>query len=259
MIALSFDIEEFDLPAEHNKQIPLAEEIAISTEGLIKVLDLLKKYEIKATFFSTVTFAKSSTTVIERIVNEGHELASHGCSHSGFAVEDLKVSKDALEKLGGTVIQGFRMPRMMPIDESEVYRAGYIYDSSLNPTCIPGRYNNLCRPRSIHRVNGVWQIPASVSYPFRIPLFWISLHQFPLSIYRFLCNSALKKDGYLNIYFHPWEFYNHLDREELGVPEFIRKNSGDRLIERLDSFISYYINKKIPFVTTQQLLKKGEI
>ncbi|WP_321437707.1 polysaccharide deacetylase family protein [uncultured Bacteroides sp.] len=258
MITLSFDIEEFDLPVENHKEIPLAEQIAISKEGLIKVLDLLKKHEIKATFFSTVTFAESSKMIIERIVREGHELASHGCSHSSFEVEDLKTSKDTLEKLGNTPVNGFRMPRMMPIDESELYRAGYIYNSSLNPTLIPGRYNHLCSPRSIYMEKGVWQIPASVSYPFRIPLFWISLHQFPLPVYKFLCNSALKKDGYLNLYFHPWEFYSHLNRKELGVPGFVQKNSGDRLIERLDSIISYYINKKNSFVTIQQILQNRQ-
>jgi hypothetical protein len=103
---------------------------------------------------------------------------------------------------------------------------------------------------------GVWQIPASVSYPLRIPLFWISLHQFPLPVYKLLCNSALKKDGYLNLYFHPWEFYSHLNREELGVQGFIQKNSGDKLIERLDSVINYFLNKKCSFVTIQQLLQK---
>ncbi|BEG99931.1 polysaccharide deacetylase family protein [Bacteroides sedimenti] len=255
MIALSFDIEEFDLPIEHHKEISLAEQIAISKDGLVKVLDLLKKYGIKATFFSTVTFAKSSLEIIERIVQEGHELASHGCNHSNFNIEDLKASKDALEKLSNAQVRGFRMPRMMAVDESELYYAGYTYNSSLNPTWIPGRYNHLRRPRNIFKEKNVWQVPASVSYPFRIPLFWISLHQFPLPFYKFLCNSALRKDGFLNIYFHPWEFYNHLDNKKLGVPGFIQKNSGDCLIVRLDSVISYYLKKGVPFVTTFQLLQ----
>ncbi|WP_321436061.1 polysaccharide deacetylase family protein [uncultured Bacteroides sp.] len=256
MIALSFDIEEFDLPAEHGKQISFDEQIRISTDGLLKILDLLKKWQIKATFFSTIAFAQSSSGIIERIVSEGHELASHGCSHSEFSVEDLKVSKDILEKMSGTSIYGFRMPRMMPIDEKELFLAGYIYNSSLNPTLIPGRYNNLNRPRNIHKEEGVWQVPASVAYPFRIPLFWISLHQFPLFAYKLLCNSALNKDGYLNIYFHPWEYYNHLEREELGVPGFICKNSGDKLVQRLDSIIDYYLNKDVSFITISELLQK---
>lgn len=255
MIALSFDIEEFDLPAEHGITIPLQEQISISVSGLTKVLNLLQKHRIKATFFSTVVFAEGAPQLIERIVKEGHELASHGCQHSGFEVDDLKRSKERLEQLSGLPISGFRMPRMMPIDEAELCKADYKYNSSLNPTCIPGRYNHLSRPRRIFEEKGVIQIPASVSFPFRIPLFWISLHQFPLCVYKYLCNTALRKDGYLNVYFHPWEFYSELSRPELGVPGLIQKNSGDKLIERLDQVICYYQKKNIPFGTLSEIMR----
>ena len=52
MILLSFDIEEFDMPFEYNKSIDFKDQIAIPTEGLLIVLDLLAKHNIKATFFS---------------------------------------------------------------------------------------------------------------------------------------------------------------------------------------------------------------
>lgn len=256
MIALSFDIEEFDLPTEHGLTISADEQINISANGLTKVLDLLQKHNIPATFFSTVVFAKGAPQLIERIVNEGHELASHGCSHSSFNISDLKESREILESISGLPIHGFRMPRMMPIDESELFNAGYIYNSSLNPTWIPGRYCHLMRPRKIFKDKGVLQVPASVSFPFRIPLFWISLHQFPLRVYKHLCNTALKKDGYLNIYFHPWEFYSRLDRTELGVPGLIQKNSGNKLVKRLDSFIGYYKSKNIEFSTLYEITQK---
>lgn len=255
MIALSFDIEEFDLPAEHGITISAEEQIAISANGLTKILDLLKRHNIHATFFSTVVFAKGAPLLIERIVNEGHELASHGCRHSGFNINDLKESRKELELISGLPIHGFRMPRMMPIDETELFSAGYTYNSSLNPTWIPGRYNHLKRPRRIFKEKGVWQMPASVSFPFRIPLFWISLHQFPLGIYKYLCNTAIKKDGYLNIYFHPWEFYNRLDRPELGVPQLIQKNSGNKLINRLDEIIIYFKSKNKYFTTLNNVVK----
>lgn len=255
MITLSFDIEEFDLPAEHGITLPFEEQINISAQGLEKILNLLKHHGIRATFFSTVDFAKEVPGLIRRIREEGHELASHGCHHSSFETADLHTSKEELERLSGLEIHGFRMPRMMPIDEEELQKAGYLYNSSLNPTFIPGRYNHLSRPRSIFKEKDVWQIPASVSHPFRIPLFWISLHQFPLFLYKFLCNSALKKDGYLNVYYHPWEFYSSLDRKELGVPWLIRHNSGDKEVERLDSVITYFKNKNVPFGTLSGLLK----
>jgi peptidoglycan/xylan/chitin deacetylase (PgdA/CDA1 family) len=102
MILLSFDIEEFDMPFEYNKDISFEKQIAISRTGTTTILDILKKHQIKATFFSTVVFAKEVPDLINRIIAEGHELASHTYYHSNFKVEHLKESKDALEELSGS-------------------------------------------------------------------------------------------------------------------------------------------------------------
>ena len=111
---MSFDIEEFDMPFEYGKQISFEDQIAISTEGTHLILNLLDKHDIKATFFCTATFALNSSDTIARIVNEGHELASHGFYHSEFNPGDIKNSKSVLEEICGMPVKGFRMPRMMP-------------------------------------------------------------------------------------------------------------------------------------------------
>ncbi|MEI9920206.1 MAG: hypothetical protein WDO14_15635 [Bacteroidota bacterium] len=57
-VLLSFDIEEFDVPVEdYGVKISL-EQIKISAEGTLTILDILHNYKVKATFFSTVTFAQ---------------------------------------------------------------------------------------------------------------------------------------------------------------------------------------------------------
>ena len=142
MILLSFDIEEFDMPFEYNRAISLEEQISISTEGTLIILDLLKKNKLKATFFCTVIFAQNAEALIRRIITDGHELASHGYYHSAFKDEHLLQSRLALEQLSGTKVNGYRMARMMPVDEKEIQKAGYLYNSSINPTWLPGRYNN---------------------------------------------------------------------------------------------------------------------
>ncbi len=85
------------------------------------------------------------------------------------------------------------MPRMMPVDEKEVEKAGYSYNSSINPTFLPGRYNNLKVSRTYFKEGNVTQVPASVSPNFRIPLFWLSFHNFPLFFYKKLASDCLKK------------------------------------------------------------------
>lgn len=240
MILLSFDIEEFDMPFEYGKDISFKDQIAISVKGTEEILRILKKYEVIATFFCTATFALAVPDLVRRIVAEGHELASHGYYHSKFEPKHLLESKKVLEEISGVKVAGYRMARMMPVDEEEIAGAGYLYNSSINPTFLPGRYNNLHRPRTMFYEKGVLQIPASVSPTFRIPLFWLSFHNFPLWLYRYLCEKTLRKDGYLNVYFHPWEFTDLNDKERFGFPGYVVKSSGTKMSERMERFIERF-------------------
>ena len=54
MILLSFDIEEFDMPFEYERKIDFNDQINISIQGTNAILDILKKYQVKATFFSHI-------------------------------------------------------------------------------------------------------------------------------------------------------------------------------------------------------------
>ena len=128
MILLGFDVEEFDMPLEYGKELAFAEQLSISTAGTLSVLELLKKTGVKATFFCTANYAIHQPDIILKIVNEGHEIASHGYYHSDFKPEHLAQSKTKLEEISGTKVTGFRMARMMPVDEKEVEKAGYQYN-----------------------------------------------------------------------------------------------------------------------------------
>ncbi|MCH4828580.1 MULTISPECIES: polysaccharide deacetylase family protein [Flavobacterium] len=254
MILLSFDIEEFDMPFEYGKEIAFEEQMSISIDGTNKILDLLDKHQIKATFFSTATFAMNAKTVIDRIIQSGHEIASHNYYHTDFEIKHLKESKDKLEELTGKEVIGFRMPRMYPVDEKEIQKAGYTYNSSINPTFLPGRYNNLNKPRNYFYQDQVLQIPASVSPWVRFPLFWLSFHNLPMWVYKLLTSWTYNKDGYLNIYLHPWEFIDLNQPEKFNFPKYVVKNSGDPLIKRLDNFILYFKKKNKIFGTFKEFI-----
>jgi peptidoglycan/xylan/chitin deacetylase (PgdA/CDA1 family) len=253
MVFLSFDIEEFDNPLPYTKSLSFEEQMSISKDGTTRILDLLLKKEVTATFFCTANFAVHATDLIQRMVNEGHEVASHGHFHATFELKDLKESKEILERLTGIKVSGFRMPNMMPIDARPIIDAGYLYNSSLNPTFLPGKYNNLNKPRRVFYEERLCQIPASVSATFRIPLFWLSLHNLPMSIYKRMCLKAIKKDGYLNLYFHPWEFVD-LSAPEVKLPSYIVRNSGDKLVARLSRLIDCFKENQFRFGTLKECL-----
>lgn len=257
MVLLSFDIEEFDMPFEYHGKISFEDQISISQIGLERILTILKKHNAKATFFSTVVFAENSKSLIQRLLNEGHELASHTWFHSEFEVQHLKESRERLQELFSTNVTGLRMPRMMAVDKKKVEKAGYSYNSSVNPTFLPGRYNNLKVSRTYFKEETVTQIPASVSPNFRIPLFWLSFHNFPLSFYKKLALDTLKKDHYLNIYFHPWEFAE-IKNPEFKLPGFTVKNTGNEMVERFDNFVGWLKSKNYKFGTFQEFQKQIE-
>lgn len=250
MILLGFDLEEFDLPIELGKEINFDEQLAVSTIGNAAVLALLKKYNIKATFYCTANYADHKPDVIKQIIADGHEVASHGYYHSAFATEDLLRSQLRLQEITAESVTGFRMPRMMPVDEEEISKAGYVYNSSLNPTWLPGRYNNFDQPRTYFYKSGVLQLPASVSPLLRVPLFWLSFHNLPMWLLKSLCSSTLKKDGYLNLYFHPWEFFDLATKPQYGLPSYIVRNSGQKLLKRLTETIEWAQSKQIAFGRT---------
>ncbi|MDR1866127.1 MAG: polysaccharide deacetylase family protein [Bacteroidales bacterium] len=259
MICLGFDIEEFDAPLEYGKHLSEEEQIAISKEGTLHVLEVLKRHDIRATFFCTAFFAREQPGLIRRIAEEGHEVASHGFYHSCFLPEHLKASKDLLENVTGQAVKGFRMARMMQeASDREILKAGYSYNSSLNPTFLPGRYNHLRSPRTPFMQNGVWQLPASVTPLWRIPLFWLSLHHLPLWLYQWLCRRTARHDNYLNIYFHPWEFIDLHDAKKFGLPFYLSRRSGTPMIRRLDKLVACLKKHSFRFGSLSEWIRQAE-
>lgn len=85
--------------------------------GIDELLGTFENYGIKATFFCLGSVAKSHQSVIRKIHQAGHEVASHGFSHElvpklhteKFAA-DLRESIDILEQITGNKVVSYRAP-----------------------------------------------------------------------------------------------------------------------------------------------------
>jgi len=249
-ILLSFDVEEFDMPLEYNHPIDLAEQLKVGDAGMQKILPVINTGKTPCTLFTTATYAIHFPEQIKALANN-HEIASHTYYHSDFSNEHLLQSRLKLEEISGKTVTGLRMPRMRKVEMSEVLKAGYEYDSSVNPTYLPGRYNNLHLPRTWYREEGMLRLPASVS-PQRIPLFWLSFKNFPYPLFKSLALQTLRKDGYLCLYFHPWEF---TDIEQFGLPAYTRKGCKKALLEKLNRLIND-LTKEGEFITIHSFIKQ---
>ena len=250
-ILLTFDVEEFDLPLEFKEEITLNRQMEIGKEGLDVITNVMNEHAIACTLFTTGSFAKTYPDAIKNL-SARHEIASHSLFHSTFKTSDLLESKLLLQDITGKPVEGFRMPRMKPVNVIDLKNAGYLYDASINPTLLPGRYNNLHLSRTFYRENSFLRMPGSVTPNLRIPLFWLSFKNFPYKFFLKLALQTLQKDGYLSLYFHPWEF---IDINLFNLPFYIKRLSGIALTERLIMLI-YDLKKVAAFSSVKDHIKQ---
>ena len=251
---LTFDVEEFDLPLEFKEEITLNRQMEIGKEGLDVITNVINEHAVACTLFTTGSFAKTYPEVVKDL-SAKHEIASHALFHSTFKTTDLLESKLLLQDITGKQVEGFRMPRMKPVNVIDLKNAGYTYDASINPTVLPGRYNNLHLSRTFYRENNFLRMPGSVTPNLRIPLFWLSFKNFPYKLYLKLAMQTLQKDGYLSLYFHPWEF---TDISVFKLPFYIKKLSGIALTERLNLLIDD-LKKVAAFSSVKDYIKQNSV
>ncbi len=252
-ILLSFDVEEFDMPLEYSQDVTAEEQMITGFKGLEATMQVINATGVSGTFFTTANFASHFPDHIRRIA-ANHEIASHTFYHSNFHTDHLLQSRLLLEKISGQEVCGLRMPRMRPVAMQDVIAAGYTYDSSVNPTWIPGRYNNLSLPRTTYYDDKMLRIPASVSPSMRIPLFWLAFKNMPYRFFKHLTLRALKHDGYVCLYFHPWEFTSLAGYR---IPGYTKRWAGEALQQRLLRLIGD-LKKEGDFVPIRQMLQQKQ-
>ena len=251
-ILLSFDVEEFDMPLEYNFNIAIEIQMEIGKKGLDNLMPILNDQNYNTTLFTTANFANKYPDSIKGL-SEKHEITSHTFYHSNFTTAHLLESRIRLEEIIQKPVKGLRMPRMRQVPVADIKEAGYSYDASIHPTWLPGRYNNFNLPRTKYSEQGLIRVPASVSPNFRIPLFWLSFKNFPYAIYLNLALQTLNKDGYLSLYFHPWEFTNIT---AFGLPKYTTKGSDNELLDKLYRLLND-LNKQAEFVTMGDFIQNG--
>ncbi|MFG1707953.1 polysaccharide deacetylase family protein [Nonomuraea sp. M3C6] len=81
------------------------------------LLDTLKKYHAKATFFLEGQYVKSRPAYVKRMAAEGHELGNHSYSHPDFTKSEagtirneIKKTQDAVKKAAGVEPKLLRPP-----------------------------------------------------------------------------------------------------------------------------------------------------
>ncbi|WP_221712860.1 XrtA system polysaccharide deacetylase [Sphingobium xanthum] len=187
------------------------------------VLDMFAQAGVVGTFFTLGWVAERHPALICRIVESGHELASHGYDHKRvFLMDadefraDLAKARDLLEQAGGVKVTGYRAPsfsidQRTPWAHPVLAEAGYTYSSSVAPivhdhygwpqaprfSFLPVAGSDLVElPVTTARL-GSRVLPAGGGGFFRL---------LPYGLSRWALKQVTEQDERPAIlYFHPWE------------------------------------------------------
>ena len=224
--ALSVDVEEwFQVGALERVIAPgdwdSLESRVVHNTGL--VLDLFAEAGVQATFFTLGWVAARHPALIRRIVDAGHEIASHGWDHKRIFLltpeafrDDIIRARAALEDAAGVAVTGYRAPSFS-LDPRSAWahevlaEEGYAYSSSVAPVAHD-HYGWPDAPRFAYRPVGdspLVELPVTTAHVgkrrfaaggggfFRL---------YPYRLSRWSIRQVNRRDGRPAVfYFHPWE------------------------------------------------------
>ncbi len=223
------------------------------------ILTLFDEAHIKATFFVLGWIAERYPKMIQRLVNAGHELASHGYEHKRIIHQtplefraDIRRTKALLEDLTGVAVIGYRaasysINRDNQWAHEELHAAGYLYSSSIYPIR--------------HDLYGIPDAPRFRYFPIpqtphfsEIPITTIELFKkrFPCGgggyfrLYPYaVSRAAIARINHSEqqpaiFYFHPWELDPDQPRQSgIGIKTYFRHYLNlHRMAQRLRQLLA---------------------
>ena len=186
------------------------------------VIELFARTGAKGTFFTLGWVAERYPALIRRIVDAGHELASHGWDHARVFTmtadqfrDDLRRTRTTLEDLSGTSVTGYRAPsfsidQRTPWAHEILADEGYGYSSSVAPV-VHDHYGWPEAPRFAFR-------PVTGSALIELPVTTARLggrtiaaggggffRLLPYAFSRWAIRQVNREGRPAVFYFHPWE------------------------------------------------------
>ena len=276
---LSFDIEDWFHPEILNSKFPIS--IWNKLESRVQkntelILNFLSRKNLKATFFYLGWIAEKWPNLVKDTILDGHEIGSHGYSHTSINKlsvdefkQELKLSIEILTSISGREIRGFRAPTFSVSKETLwvlpiLSELNLTYDSSVYPI-YHDRYGIPSAPKEPFVIfkNGsgsVIEFPMStvqlmkINFPFggggyfRLYPLWLSV--------KFM-RKCQEENRPIIFYAHPWEFDLNNPKVELPIFNQFRHYHGIHgFLEKMDritdlfSFTSFERSNLWEFIGT---------
>jgi peptidoglycan/xylan/chitin deacetylase (PgdA/CDA1 family) len=143
-VSLTFDVDAEagflgESPAFARRLTSLSEGRFGVTRGVPRILELLRRHKIPATFFVPGYTAEQHPHLVEMLLKEGHEIGHHGHMHlrsdkvsAEQQAEEMYLGLEALARAGAPKPVGYRSSswELTPETFELVLANGFIYDSS---------------------------------------------------------------------------------------------------------------------------------
>ena len=234
----TFDIEDWFHAENVRASLPTSDPDSLEARlepNAHALLDILADAGVRSTMFVLGWVAERYPAVVRRIVEDGHEVASHTHLHRNLnqlsreeVVRELARAKDALEQVAGRAVRGVRAPNFSVSDDvlDVLAEAGYWYDSSYFGFAQHDRYGRISAtidPQApvVEIRPGLLEIQMTrvPVGPLMVP--WAGGAYFrliPYPVFRRGVAKQLRSTSWFTFYLHPWE----LDAQETAPPGMAR-------------------------------------
>jgi len=233
-------------------------------KGIDKIIEFLGKHETYATFFMVGEILENFPDILDKILDNGHEIGFHTMHHSRLDSENFqeKFSKelDDFAKLTNNKSKGFRAPTFSLNEKSSwaidtLEEHGYVYDSSIVPAKT-SLYGNPNAPRNPYKITSDYLDSDNPKG---------KITEFPLMVTKFLGKTVPVGGGfYLRtlpfgttkkalrtydqenkpgvFYIHSWELTpEYMPKIQLSIKNnFITYHNLDKVLERMGVLLSNF-------------------
>ena len=195
MNLLGIDFEDWYHPELVEPFVTEKEKKHTMFKGLDKILELLRKNDSHATFFTVGELLESNPEILDKIIAEGHEIGFHTMKHTRLDSLNYQLNFDKelkeFEKLTSGKSIGFRAPTFSLNKKSswainDLVSNRYKYDSSIMPA-----------------KTSMYGIPTAQKSPYKISSKDLekndpdgSLIEFPLMVTKFLGKTIPAAGGF---------------------------------------------------------------
>ena len=254
MNLLGIDFEDWFHPELVQKYISNKKIEPKVIEGIDKIINLLHKYDTKATFFVVGELLKFKPELLDTILENGHEIGFHTMKHTRIDTDNFKeifrkeIKEFAILTNGKS--KGFRAPSFSLNEKSSwvidiLNENHYLYDSSVVPakTNLYGIPNASRKPyrissQSLEKNSDDAKI---IEFPLMVTKFFgktipagggFYLRTLPFHTIKKCIESYEKQDIPGIFYVHSWEL----------TPEYMPKMK----LSKKDNFVTYHNLEKVP-------------